>query len=336
MEPDLFHLVHPALPGGEMTFPRIQRYRFICVAETLVALPPYAGSTWRGLVAGTTKRAFCSTRTLDCNACAQWASCTYHRLFELPPSASPCPRAADRTHPIVLQLPCSTPRSLQPGDTFELGAVFIGAADALASSLAFAVLKGGEVGLGKGHGRYRLRAVLREQELAGGDWIDATTAHTPAFPTSAATELVIPRLDNRLIVQLLTPLRLQRRKEMVGPDQLTAGVFLHNLVRRMSVLERDFGGDRHSEYWQTLKRAISDQPLANADLRWWDWERWSSRQGARMKLGGLVGSFPLDLDAAPGLWPWLWLCQWTHLGKGTVFGLGRYRLADGDSRPLPD
>jgi CRISPR/Cas system endoribonuclease Cas6 (RAMP superfamily) len=45
-----------------------------------------------------------------------------------------------------------------------------------------------------------------------------------------------------------------------------------------------------------------------------------------MQLGGLLGRLTLSGDRLSDLWPLLWLGQHTHLGKGTSFGLGRYRL----------
>ena len=41
-----------------------------------------------------------------------------------------------------------------------------------------------------------------------------------------------------------------------------------------------------------------------------------------MQFGGLVGEVALDGPSLPELWPALWLGQWTHVGKGTAFGLG--------------
>jgi CRISPR/Cas system endoribonuclease Cas6 (RAMP superfamily) len=45
----------------------------------------------------------------------------------------------------------------------------------------------------------------------------------------------------------------------------------------------------------------------------------------RMKLGGVVGRMELE-DLPKALWPWLRLGELVHVGKGTSFGLGRYRV----------
>jgi CRISPR/Cas system endoribonuclease Cas6 (RAMP superfamily) len=44
-----------------------------------------------------------------------------------------------------------------------------------------------------------------------------------------------------------------------------------------------------------------------------------------MKLGGVVGR--MEIVGVPDLlWPWLRLGELVHVGKGTSFGLGRYRV----------
>ncbi|NIA10440.1 MAG: CRISPR system precrRNA processing endoribonuclease RAMP protein Cas6, partial [Nitrospiraceae bacterium] len=60
-------------------------------------------------------------------------------------------------------------------------------------------------------------------------------------------------------------------------------------------------------------------------LYWHDWERWSNRQGTRMKLGGFMGEVTYKGDLRP-FWPYIRLGEYVHVGKGSSFGLGRYRI----------
>ena len=61
------------------------------------------------------------------------------------------------------------------------------------------------------------------------------------------------------------------------------------------------------------------------DLRWYDWQRYSSRQRQEMALGGVIGEWRLRGDLS-ALSPWLWLGQWLHAGKNATMGLGRYEV----------
>jgi CRISPR/Cas system endoribonuclease Cas6 (RAMP superfamily) len=47
-----------------------------------------------------------------------------------------------------------------------------------------------------------------------------------------------------------------------------------------------------------------------------------------MQLGGLMGDLIIAGPAIAHFWPVLWVGQWTHVGKGTSFGLGAYRLEE--------
>lgn len=57
-------------------------------------------------------------------------------------------------------------------------------------------------------------------------------------------------------------------------------------------------------------------------------QRWSARQQTEVRLHGVVGGFVLPEGPGP-FWPLLAAAQWLHVGKGTVYGLGRLRV-----RPL--
>jgi hypothetical protein len=69
---------------------------------------------------------------------------------------------------------------------------------------------------------------------------------------------------------------------------------------------------------------------ASPSLRWSEWTRFSSRQNTTMQMGGLVGAIALEGSGLAAFWPALWLGQWVHVGKGTSFGLGKYRLRQPD------
>ncbi len=56
-----------------------------------------------------------------------------------------------------------------------------------------------------------------------------------------------------------------------------------------------------------------------------DLVRWSGTQHREVELRGVAGSITF-LAGAGELWPLLAAGSWTHLGKGTVFGLGELRI----------
>ena len=56
-----------------------------------------------------------------------------------------------------------------------------------------------------------------------------------------------------------------------------------------------------------------------------DFARWSGAQHREVEMRGVTGSITFPAGAG-ALWPLLAAGSWTHLGKGTVFGLGELRI----------
>ena len=60
-------------------------------------------------------------------------------------------------------------------------------------------------------------------------------------------------------------------------------------------------------------------------------------------MGGLLGNFEVQSNDIEDFWPYIWLGQWLHAGKGCTMGLGRYviepqfeasHLAEKQANPL--
>ncbi len=126
---------------------------------------------------------------------------------------------------------------------------------------------------------------------------------------------------------LETPLRLKRHGRLVGAAEIDSRDLLRNLCARLGLLATHYGGDPSAFDWSRLREAAQTVDIEKApDLHWYDWSRYSGRQKDTMKMGGLLGELCLHGPGLAVFWPALWYGQWVHLGKGTSFGLGAYRL----------
>lgn len=130
----------------------------------------------------------------------------------------------------------------------------------------------------------------------------------------------------RLTLRLLTPLRLTHEERLVSQDRLRFHLLFSSLLRRISLLTAFHTDDPLETDFAGLTQAARAVELAGARLRWHDWTRYSSRQDKLVQMGGLVGEIELNGAGLEPFWPYLWLGQWTHTGKGAVMGLGRYRI----------
>lgn len=305
--------------------PPLARFRVHFTAQEPIRLPEYSGSAWRGLLGHGLRRTACVTRQPTCTGCLLIQNCVYSTLFETPdaqgtPGGSP--------HPFILAIDPRDPRALEPDAAFSLDLQLLGAAIQQMPYLIHAFGLAGTRGFGRsGGGRFTLTAVEREVTLGSEDWrtvYDATVGRYEPLETAAP---VVPPAPARVQLHLLTPWRLKRDGRRIGASELTALDIAHALYRRLRTLAAAHGGDPDRFDHRRLPTDPDALQLEVDWLRWHDWTRYSSRQDALMQLGGLIGEVSLTGPALAELWPALWFGQWTHVGQGTAFGLGRYRLA---------
>jgi hypothetical protein len=309
-------------------FPPMVRVRLDFDAVEPMRLPAYAGSAWRGLLGHSLRRTVCVTRQPTCRGCLLTATCPYSVFFESPPpTAESAKRYTAVPHPFVLDPEVRPKRDLRAGEGIRLGINLVGPAVGLLPYLIQAMARAGERGLGSARARFALKRVLAEQGLGSGDW---RGVYEPASSEYRRVAGEIPSLgsppEGPLALDFLTPLRIKRHGRFVGAAEFSSEDLLRNLVARLSSLAELYGDHRHPREQGKPSRTANEVGLASSDLHWLDWTRYSSRQSTSMRMGGLVGKIRL---AGPGLaafWPALWLGQWTHVGKGTSFGLGKYRL----------
>jgi hypothetical protein len=312
----------------------IGRYRLRYQAVDAVRLPEYAGSTLRGALGYALKRTVCVTHEPACAACLLYTSCAYAYVFETPPPPGSAkmrlyPAAP---HPFVLEPSEGGARDLACGDELAVGLTLFGHANRYLPYLIHAMRRAGEEGVGKGKGRLDLLAVEQMGQGPEGDWRliheagEALAALPPVVPE-------VPAVPTAVSLALHTPLRLQRDGHNVGPEELRFADLFGNLLRRLSMLtyfhtdtplETDFAG---------LTAEARTVEWTDRSLAWRDWTRYSSRQRTTMQMGGVIGRLAVDLRAHERVWPFLWLGQWTHAGKGTSMGLGRYSLHASDEGP---
>jgi hypothetical protein len=126
----------------------------------------------------------------------------------------------------------------------------------------------------------------------------------------------------RVTLEFLTPTRLkhQGRWAKEGPP---FHVLLRRLLDRVSSLSYFHCGQMFEADFRGLIERAGGVRIARAETRWEDWSRFSGRQKQRVEMGGLVGWATYSGDLSEYL-PLLALGELVHVGKGTVFGNGRY------------
>lgn len=295
--------------GFDITQLRLQ----FCTLDP-VHLPTFAGSTWRGALGQALRRVACVyTETMDCCACTLRGVCWYTRLYEtaIDPRCAMLKGYTDAPHPLILDIQ-PLGGELAAGAEPSLELLLIGQAKEAVPILVQAARRLAAYGLG--HGRGRLE--LTHWELAD---LTATenSAGNPWFP---------PTMCSPVQITLDTPLRLRVDNRVLDSAALNPHAFCTTLLRRISLLACSHSDTELAIDFKSLAEATARLSITSKHLEWLHWARYSSRQQRHIAMDGLVGSLVLNLSAAPEWWPYLWLGQWLHVGKGISMGMGRYRL----------
>jgi len=302
----------------------LARYRLTFATLDPVRLPDYAGSAWRGVFGHALKRLVCVTREPRCPQCLLYRSCVYPYLFETPPDpgAGKLRKYTAAPHPFVLSPDPASRGNLPPASLVQVGITLFGHGNRHLPYIIHALEQAGNRGI------QRARLSLQRVEQADSQAVQWSIIYVPGGPlTPAAPSMpIVPACPGRVTLRLETPLRLRVADHYLTPEGFRFGALFGNLLRRVSLLTT-FHTDRPLETdFAALTRAARAIEAAQVELRWHDWTRYSSRQDTLLKMGGLLGRVTLAGADLEPFWPYLWLGQWTHAGKGTSMGLGKYRI----------
>ncbi|MEJ5366420.1 MAG: CRISPR system precrRNA processing endoribonuclease RAMP protein Cas6 [Desulfosoma sp.] len=310
---------------------RCVRVRWWIRARKTIELPSYKGSTLRGALGMALKHSCCAARQRPCEACLLRFSCLYVYLFETPLlGESPNDlRYRNAPHPFVLQIGMDGPLRLEPGASWSFDMTLIGRAIQWTPYLVMAAHRMGEMGIGKGRGTFDLERVV-SLDAQGNPWEDVYAdgiLRLPerSLPLTDGMDREEPARGEAFTLRFLTPVRLMAQGEPVRVPEFS--VLLATLLRRLENLQR-FHGEDHGAFsvpFMELMEKARSVPIVENRTRWFDWERYSHRQGRKMRLGGLVGEAVYGGDARY-FEPYLSAGRWINVGKGTSFGLGRYEV----------
>ncbi|MGZ8094758.1 MAG: CRISPR system precrRNA processing endoribonuclease RAMP protein Cas6 [Methylosarcina sp.] len=298
-------------------------FRFNFSASQPIKLPQYAGSAWRGAFGHALKKTVCIVKNTPCGDCLLKSSCAYSYLFETPPPANTekMRKYTAAPHPFILQMPLE---DSQTSLNYSLQTVVFDHGQRFFPYIVHALKAAGDDGLG-GH-RQILHLETIEQLFQDSTLPRRVYSEGRLDPLAPPATPEIPDMPARLRLSLRTPMRIKQDSKNINGDHFSFAAFFGNLLRRISMLTY-FHTDTplETDFAALMQRARAIE-FAGKNLRWYDWTRYSSRQQTEMHLGGVIGSLELEMQGLEEFWPYLWLGQWTHAGKATSMGMGRYSI----------
>jgi hypothetical protein len=327
---------------------RLARYRFTLEALDPLHLPPFKGSALRGGFGHAFKRLVCFQPKPCGERCELGNACPYGYIFETsPPEGSQVLRTfSEVPRPFVIEPPDDRREEIPAGERLAFGLTLIGQGINYLPYFIAAFRELGRTGLGRPfdtaqgsrRGKYRLLAMdaitpspSAGESRGGGESRpvycaqDETIRAVNATIDAEAIEVRAATLSvERLTLEFLTPARLKHKGRWVkeGPP---FHVLIKTLLGRISSLSYFHCGQQLETDFRGLIDQAAGVKISSSRTEWEDWSRFSGRQKQRVEMGGLVGRVTYDGDLSPYL-PLLALGELVHVGKGTVFGNGRYRV----------
>ena len=281
-------------------------------------LPDYKGSTLRGALASSLRQIMCATRQRSCQRCLLSAQFIYRNIFETTRDNQAVAR------PYVIEPPLTDKNVYEPGEKLPFNLLLIGPA---LDYVPYLIVT--------------LQAMGKTASAAVGQDVSAASCHAQSVsPADAAylyrrrkycssgqrtgdktQDLLVDEFSpSQLELQFITPVRLTQGGRL--QDEISCELLVRAILRRLHDLVPEASSEQnHTD----LLAAAQEIEVTKQELQWYDWERYSSRQKSRMKLGGLLGTATL----AGNLTPFMPLLRWgelLHVGKNTVFGLGQNRI----------
>ncbi len=295
-------------------------------------VPPYEGSMIRGAFGRTFKESCCPFPHDGGGAgCPLGDKCPYGYVFETSPpeGAREFAKNKEVPRPYLFEPPAATKMEYAPGEGMRFGFTVVGRAADYMPYFVYAFSKMGEEGVGRLRARYELERVVAENPLAGTreEVFDGEVARNRRLPTVWEDAVSAARkLDGgRLRLRFLTP-AFVKFGGGVSPEAPPFAALVQSLLIRIPMLSAMHCGNVWREDFRGLVARATEVETVRDETTWVSFRRYSSFKNKTEPLEGIVGEAEYAGSIGEFL-PLLVMGQLTHVGKGAVFGLGRYGVA---------
>lgn len=262
-------------------------YKILIEAKTPLFLPLYKGSTFRGAFGHSFKKIVClNIGTALCQRCKN-DKCVYGYVFETSPgeTANKLKNLMDIPRPFVIEPPKEKRKCYKPGDRLEFTIVIFGKAIQFLPYFILAFKEMGDVGIGQGRGQF---SVVRVEDHAGRQVYDANSdVVVEDIKELPWIEEIFEYPDDvlcELQMSFLTPTRIKIRNDLIVRPEFH--VLIRSLLHRISSIMCFHCDSELNIDFRSLIAEAEKVSIKKSDVYWMDWERFSSRQETRMKLGG--------------------------------------------------
>jgi hypothetical protein len=321
----------PGCTRQELIAPQLAIYRFrllLELGEKRQTLPPYLGSTIRGIFAASFRQLVCVMHAPMCDGCLLINRCSYPYIFETPaPPHIPEPlqrRFRQAPRPYILEVPMA----YGGASTLEVGLLLVGKAIDFLPYFIYVLDEAGKQGIGRARALYRLALVTDGSRAEGVVIFDADDRILRDDFHAVRLEDLQRQGDERIehvTLELLTPLRVKKYGSYQDTGERMEFVTLMDLLLgRIQALTLFHCGGQ----WvpsERLRGKARNVRMVDKNLHLQRLERYSNRRQQKLPMHGILGTMTFAGELAEFL-PLLRMGEYIHIGSGTAFGLGHYQM----------
>ncbi|KPA14376.1 hypothetical protein MHK_005397 [Candidatus Magnetomorum sp. HK-1] len=304
------------------------KYRFSSCFQNQALLPPYKGSTFRGVFGHALKNIVCTFTNRTCDQCLLVQQCVYVKIFEPRrlkiPAMATMKQMTSVPSPFVIEPPMTQQTHYQKNDSFDFDLLLFGKINENFPYFIYAFDQMGTIGVGKyidgQRGQFILNEVSCQDQIIYASKKERLHDIEHIEILNLEPDLDLCHHTFLLKLTLETPLRFKIDRRL--STTLTFEQLVRAMLRRVSFLLTCYGsGNPNLDYKRIIQKALSIKTIDN-QLQWKNWSRYSARQDRKMDMGGLIGSITYEGELSEFI-PFIKFCSTVHLGKQTAFGLGK-------------
>uniref|UniRef100_A0A7V3ZWF4 CRISPR system precrRNA processing endoribonuclease RAMP protein Cas6 n=1 Tax=candidate division WOR-3 bacterium TaxID=2052148 RepID=A0A7V3ZWF4_UNCW3 len=285
-------------------------------------LPPYKGPLIRNAFGAALRKISCPFKEKECKECLLINKCVYSFIFETPrPEGAQIMRKYKNIpHPFIIEPPIDNNTHFQPNDTILFKLILIGKAIDFLPYFLYSFELMAEKGFNKGKGKLALSSINQGKNIIydGKDKIVKNQLKEKILKIEKPKKVV-----KKIEVNFLTPLRILYEGKIA--QSLDFHIFFRNLLRRIGLLFYFYSDKPLDINFKQLIDKAKDIKTEKANFERLNWHYYSFRQKRLVKMEGLVGKV-IYYGNLTNFIPYLKIGEKLHVGKGTAFGLGKYKL----------
>jgi hypothetical protein len=287
---------------------------FLMRAKTILTLPDFKGAVLRSAFGKALRDVVCITKQAHCKECFLQRECAYTFLFE--PGTE---NGQSIPPPYIFEAAVDNKTTYMPGDEFPFSITLLGEKSISQLALVIAAVKRiGSNGLGQKRGKLTIKSITNKGIKLYN--LESNQLITPPQPQNLCMEA--PKKAARVLLHFITPTAIKTGGQVA--KQLTLEMILSSLKRRIRLLGRHHGFANYEKLVK-FERANPEEKILLNTLKPYKWERYSARQKQAIPFEGVVGEL-LIAGQIDNFVPLLKAGEVLHVGRGTVYGMGQYKM----------